>query len=121
MNVIEVIPIKKGVMKSSLSYFTSQDLPIGSIVKVSIRNKIVKGIVISKKDIGEIKSDIKKAKFTLKKIENVKATNFFNKEFLISVENTANYFIGNVGNTFNLIVPDYFLENIDKLKTKKLK
>lgn len=120
MNVIEVIPIKKGVMKSSLSYFTSQDLPIGSIVKVSIRNKIVKGIVISKKDIGEIKSDIKKAKFTLKKIENVKATNFFNKEFLISIENTANYFIGNVGNTFNLIVPDYFLENIDKLKTKKI-
>ncbi len=120
MNVIEVIPIKKGVLRSSLSYFTSQDLPIGSIVKVSIRNKIVKGIVISKKDIGEIKSDIKKAKFTLKKIENVKATNFFSKEFLISIEKTSKYFIGNIGNTFNLIVPDYFLENIDRFKAKKI-
>lgn len=116
MNIIEVIPIKKGSTLGTLTYFTSQDIFIGSIVSVPVRNKKIKGIVVDIKKAQDIKSEIKKAGFTLKKVEKIKAKNFFSQNFTKALSLTSDYFVGNMGSTINTLVPDYIFENIDKLK-----
>lgn len=116
MNIIEVIPIKKGNTLGTLTYFTSQDIYIGSIVSVPVRNKKIKGIVVDVKKAQEIKSEIKKAGFTLKKIEKIKAKNFFTQSFTQALAHTSDYFVGSMGSTINTLVPDYIFENVDKLK-----
>jgi len=68
MFIIETIPIAKTIGIKSLSYFTDQEVSIGAIVDIPLRNKIVKGIVISIKPAIDMKSEIKKSSFALKKL-----------------------------------------------------
>ena len=76
MFIIEVIPIAKTVGVKTLSYFTDQDIPLGSIVNIPLRKKIIKGIVISKKSAIDMKSEIKKSPFVLKKLIDIKSNRF---------------------------------------------
>ncbi|KKQ35496.1 MAG: hypothetical protein US50_C0013G0010 [Candidatus Nomurabacteria bacterium GW2011_GWB1_37_5] len=69
MRILEVIPIAKGLPFESLSYFSLRDVPIGTIVTVSIRKKIVDALVISSEDISASKGSIKASDFKLKKIK----------------------------------------------------
>ena len=39
MNIVSVIPLKKGVLKEELTYFTAQEINPGNIVNISVRNK----------------------------------------------------------------------------------
>ena len=77
MYIIEVIPISRSIGSDSLSYFTTKLVSLGDIVDIPLRNKSVHGIVISIKKAEDIKSDIKRAGFQLKKIEKIKGNAFF--------------------------------------------
>jgi hypothetical protein len=45
MNIIEVIPVAKGLKTETLSYFGPETLAVGSVVSMPLRKKIVQGIV----------------------------------------------------------------------------
>ena len=60
MNIIEVIPISRGIGADTLSYFTSKEVSIGAIVDIQLRKKIVNGILISVKSAEKMISEIKK-------------------------------------------------------------
>ncbi len=119
MFIIETIPIAKTIGIKSLSYFTDQEVSIGAIVDIPLRNKIVKGIVISIKPAIDMKSEIKKSSFALKKLGKIKAMNFFSNSFMETVAYIADYYASNIGSVMNTIVPDYILKNIEKLKINK--
>lgn len=119
MNIIEVIPISRGVGKETLSYFTSQEAPVGALVNISLRKKIVHGIVVSIKKAENMKSEIKSAGFAMKKIEGVKSTEFFTKEFMNTVREVAQYYASTEGAVMDVLVPEYILKNINKLKIPK--
>ncbi len=121
MFIIEVIPIAKTVGVKTLSYFTDQNINIGSIVNIPLRKKIIKGIVISKKEALEMKSEIKKSPFALKKLGEVKSDEFFPDYFMDIVKDMADYYCSNMGSIINTIIPEYILKNINKLKTKDKK
>jgi len=116
MKILEVIPIAKGVNKDTLSYFSGNDIPIGSIIKVPLRKRVVPALVINSKDVGDSKSEIKNSSFPLKKIAKVKYNNLLSKNFVNSSEIAANYYVGTVGAVLNSIVPKALLENIDKIE-----
>ncbi len=118
MFVIEVIPIAKNIGTDTLSYFTSKEVPLGALVDVPLRNKTVEAIVISVKPAAEMKGDIKNASFTLKKLDKIKATEFFSKEFMQMAQESAEYFATSVGAILDAIVPDYILKSAGKLKIK---
>ena len=59
MNLVEVIPISRGVWTEQLSYFTSQPLPLGAIVKVMVRNKLVTALTISNEPLTAHKTELK--------------------------------------------------------------
>lgn len=119
MNIIEVIPISRGVGSDTLSYFTSFDLPLGALVEVPLRSKKVQGIVVSSRKAEDIKGEIKSAKYSLKKIEKIKGTEFFTKSFMDMATEASRYYATSVGSILDVLVPDYILKNIVKLKTGK--
>src|ERR1035437_9835346 len=98
MEIVTVIPLKKGTRKEKLTYFSAKDVPIGSIVVVPLRNKKVLGLVISKENATSLKSDLKKMSFNLKKIIEIKERSIFLKEYLDGAIETSKYFAENKNN-----------------------
>jgi primosomal protein N' (replication factor Y) len=119
MRILEVIPIARGITIETLSYFTASEASIGSIVKVPLRKKNIPAIVVSSREVVEIKSEIKNAAFTLKKINNLKSTKLFDEEFVETAKDTADYFASSFGSVLYSIVPKMLFEKADKLKLPK--
>lgn len=117
MKVLTVIPIKKGIGKETLTYFTSEEALLGSIVKVPIRSKSAFGIVVDIKDAKDIKADIKSLSYNLKKIENIESHSFLLEKFVEGTKKVADYSAGYVGSIISQFVPKIVLENSDTLQT----
>lgn len=105
MFIVEIIPITKGVPQDTLTYFTSKPVILGALVEVSIRNRIVPGLIVSVRDAVAEKTDLKAASFSIKKIGNIISSSIFTKEFLEAAEKTADYFAGTIGATLKTLVP----------------
>lgn len=105
MYIVEIIPITKGIPQDTLTYFTSKPVPRGAVVEVTIRNKIVPGLIVSLRDAISEKTDLKAASFSIKKIGNTISSSLFTEEFLEAVQKTADYFAGTVGTTLKTLVP----------------
>src|ERR1035437_628239 len=115
MKIVTVVPLKKGLWKEDLTYFSMQDITNGSIVDITLRNKKVLGLVIGVEDAGHAKSSIKSMSFNLKKIIKVKEHSVFRKEYLNSIIETSKYFVSNKNNGITSLIPAVFRENYDKL------
>lgn len=120
MYILEVIPISKGISKETFSYFSSFDIPVGSIIKVPLRKRIISALVIDKKNIEESKAEIKSSDYSLKKISSAKYTNLLSKHFIEASEETASYYVGSTGAVLNTLIPNVLLENIDKINFQKI-
>lgn len=116
MFIIEVIPIGKSPGIETLSYFTSQEVMIGAIVSVPLRKKIVRALVIAIRSAADMKEEIKNSTFILKKLDKIKSTEFFSKAFIDTAQIAADYYATSVGSILNILVPEYILKNIGKLK-----
>ncbi len=116
MNIIDVIPISKGIGLDTLSYFSTKEATLGAIVDIPLRNKKVQGIVVAVKPAKDMKVEIKNAGFALKKIEKFKSTEFFSQAFMNMTKEIAEYYATSVGAVLDVLVPDYILKNVSKLK-----
>ncbi len=116
MNIIEVIPISRAISIDTLSYFTSKDIPIGAIVDIPLRKKIVQGIVISIRSANDIKAEIKSAEYALKKIDKIKSNHFFGVGFINTAHEISRYYATSIGAVLDAMVPDSILKNTLKLK-----
>ncbi len=119
MFIIEVIPIVKSQGIETLSYFTSGEVPLGAVVTVPLRAKMVQGIVIAVRLAEDIKSEIRNASFILKKLDKVRNAEFFSVEFMDMARTAATYYATSMGSVLDILVPEYILKNIGKLKTAK--
>ena len=115
MKIVTVIPLAKGLFKEDLTYFTSKDVPDGSIVTVPIRNKQTLGIAVSSEYVTETKSNIKNMNFNLKKILEIKEHSIFSDEFLKSGIELSQYFGVQKGMTLTTLLPAAFREGYDKI------
>src|SRR3989344_5193728 len=101
MFIIEVIPIARAVGSETLSYFTSQEVPLGAIVTVPLRKKSIQGIVIGIRGAADMKSEIKNASFALKKLEKIKSTEFFTSSFMEMARTAADYYASSLGSVLD--------------------
>lgn len=128
MKIVTVVPLKKGLWKEDLTYFSAQDIPNGSIVTVPLRNKKVLGLVIDSEDVGQAKSNIKGMSFNLKKVSEVKEYSIFRKEYIETGLEIAKYFVASKNSTIVSLIPSAFREHYDmtakinseKYSTKKI-
>ena len=68
MKIVTVMPLKKGVFKEDLTYFTNQEIESGDVVEIPVRSKKILGLVASVQDASLMKADIKSMQYNLKKI-----------------------------------------------------
>ncbi len=115
MKIVNVVPLKKGILKNDLTYFTTKDIESGSIVTIPIRNKNTLGLVLSVEDVADAKINIKDMGFNLKKIVEVKEHSVFLKEYIASVIAVSKYFVSNKSSAFVYLIPALFREEYDKI------
>ena len=120
MYIVEVVPITKGIFKESLTYFSAKEIPLGSIVEVPLRKSTAKALVIKRTNATEMKTELKSADFSARKISALKLKNFLSDRFIESVQETARFFGGTTGSILSNVIPKIVLENSEKLKVKKL-
>jgi primosomal protein N' (replication factor Y) len=115
MKMVTVIPLKKGIFKDTLTYFSTKEIPSGHMVEVSVRSKKVLGLVISSEEVAHLKSKIKGMDFNLKKITEAKGKSLFREEFLASAMLASKYFAGGRGSIITALIPSAFREEYDKI------
>ena len=116
MYIVTVIPIKKGFQKENLTYFSSSNIELGSIITIPIRKKTTQAIVIDVEDAISRKSELKNANFELRKIIHVDGQSPFTRDFFVTCERMAVYTAGNTGSIIKNMLPRIYLENIKSLK-----
>ena len=116
MKLLEVIPISRGISAEKLTYFTSGEVPMGSIVKVPLRKKIIPAMVLSLQEVSESKSAIKDSNYSIRKIKEVKSFELISPKFIEASKEMADYLAASAGSVINAIIPNNILLNADKLK-----
>lgn len=111
MNIITVIPLSRSKVAPFLSYFTSSEVPVGSIVSVPMRSKTIHAIVSKTENAEDVKQDIKGADFVIRKLNKIKATVFFPASFMESAAILAEYYASTAGAVIDSLVSDVILEN----------
>ena len=120
MKLIGIIPISRGIAKEKLSYFSTEDFPIGSIVYVSLRSKNIPGLVVSSQDALEEKSSIKKLSFTIKKVSRKPPVELFLPNFIKTCQEEARHLATTTGAILYSVVPSGILENLEKIDKTEL-
>lgn len=115
MKIITVIPISRGITKDSLSYFSKEDISLGSIVSISLRGKSSLGFVIGSENAEKLKTEIKSLPFNIKKIDKVKTLSFLTRPFLNSSKRIADYYAGSLGSVLYSLIPKIILDNCEDL------
>lgn len=121
MYIVTVIPIKKGMQKEYLNYFSPINIPLGSIVSVPVRLKDIDALVVFVENAIDLKSDIKTREYQLKKIIKIKGPSPFTEGFFKACEKIKEYTNGNLGSVIKTFLPTVFLENFSEIKSPVLK
>lgn len=121
MVILEIIPFYKTFKKDTLTYFSSKDVSIGSIVTINVRNKDIKGLVISKREAEDEKQEVKTKEFSLKKIKSISENSILNSSIVKSANELSKYFATSPGAIITSIVPKFVLDNVEKIKKIKNK
>ncbi len=111
MNLITIIPIARAIGKETLTYFSSEKPPVGSIVSIPLRNKKISGIVVSVGRAELQKSEIKNLPYGIKKMESIKAKKFLLPEFVESAQVIADYYATTTGSVLSVLIPKAILES----------
>ncbi len=115
MNIIDVIPIAKGVSTESLSYFTKETIPLGSMVEVPLRKRLVFALVISTRTAANDKSALRASSFSMRKVAGNAIQSPFSPAFVEAVQYTAHYCATQSGTLFAEVVPRAIRENISHI------
>jgi primosomal protein N' len=115
MKLIQVIPIARGIMKESLSYFSKHSPPAGALVSVPIRNRLRPALVYAIEDVRDVKTRLRQSPYPIKKIDEITATALFLPEFMEAVSRTALYTAGTTGAVLSSLVPRAILSDPKKV------
>ncbi|MDP3725986.1 MAG: hypothetical protein Q8R36_02195 [bacterium] len=116
MNIVDVIPLSRGIKKETLSYFTLKNISVGDIVVIPLRKKEVLAIVVDVRDAVSIKSEIKDSPYGLRKIIDVTSSRFFLPAFITAAKSAARYFATGTGAVIETLTPSPILHAIVEKK-----
>jgi primosomal protein N' len=105
MYVVTVAPISRGIVLDELSYFSNEAVPTGALVLVPLRGKNVRAIVLDCVDAPAVKSEVKSAPWSIKRLAKVEHQTFFSAAYVSAVRSVANSFAGTLGATLSALFP----------------
>ena len=118
MKIVNIIPISRGILNEELSYFSAENVTIGSTVIAPFGNKKIIGLVVSVENAVAIKSRIRKSDFTLKKIIQIKNSGFLLPEFVRAAEKISDYSASLKSLVLSSLIPKVVIENLSDFKLK---
>ncbi len=106
MYVIEIIPLRKGIQIDSLSYFSAEEYPRGSLVTVPLRNKETLGIVINTSEVNAAKTALRAATFSLRRLPPQDKVQTLSPAYIETAEELALYYASSAGAVlFSMLAP----------------
>lgn len=107
MYIIDVIPLKRAVQVETLSYFSSENYPIGGIVTIPIRQKEILGLITSVREVSSAKTALRAATFSLKKIPPQTAVQTLSPAYIETAKALALRYPATLGAIiFTLLAPE---------------
>lgn len=117
MKILTVIPIAKGINKDTLTYFSANTTPRGSVVSVPLRNKKIPALVIEEREAEELKTNLRTADFTLKKVSGLISDHVLPHTFIECVDDYAHYAASTPGAIMYSLAPKMLFEQAKKITT----
>lgn len=112
MRLLSVIPVAKGTRIETLSYYTTGDVRAGALVRIPLRKKLIPGLVISSRSLGDEKAAIRQAAYALKKIDGVITSNFFPASFMSAAGTIAHLSATHIGPVLAALTPNALFEEL---------
>lgn len=97
MYAVRVLPIQRGPLQGDLTFFSRDAVPVGSVVSVPLRKRMVPGVVLACTDVREEKLDLKSSGFALRKIGRAEPKRVFTRSFIQAVLRVARYHVAPEG------------------------
>lgn len=116
MYILDIIPLRKGIPRDTLSYFSARQVPIGALVEIPLQSKTISGIVINQTDARDMKSSIRSGSFSLKQIGPVIAEKGFPSKILTTLQHISLETLIPVGTLLTTFFPDPIFEYFQKWK-----
>lgn len=120
LRVITVSPITKGFFGEQLTYFTKEEVEVGSIVEVPVRQKLTIALVTKAQLASDIKSALRRSDFAIKKAARVINRQFFTPAFIQAAGETADYYAANLGAIIKTYTPQAVLDEMGEEKNDAL-
>ena len=111
MKLLSILPIARGIRREMLTYFSAEDIKVGTVVTIPLRKKSVQGIIIKSEDAIEAKSMIKDMSFGIKKIKRHKSDTSLPEELIEATNKISEYVVTSRGAVLSSIVPKICLEH----------
>ncbi len=118
--LIEVGLVSRSPYETELSYFSSQRLKKGQLVKVPIRSKLVLGVVLGAKAVSQAKSLIKTSRFSMRKINpNDILDGQISPATFVALEKNALYYGTQIGTLLASLLPKIISDHAHELSWPK--
>ena len=111
MRLLSILPIARGIRLEILTYFSAKDIPVGTMVSIPLRKKIVPGIIIESEDALQNKSAIKGMDFSIKKILQHKEDISLPLWLMSASKKIAEQSVTSVGGVIASILPKMVISN----------
>ncbi len=118
MNIVTVYPIIRGAFKDELTYWSSQNLTLGSIIDVPLRGRTIPALVGEVTSASHAKSNIKQESFVTRKIEKVKERKVVHKECIRACEKVATYYATSFSSVLKNCIPDITLQSDQEIEDR---
>ena len=110
MKLYLVSPFIIGLPFDSLSYFSKDEICLGSLVFITIKKRKVPGIVISVQNIQDEKMSIKNASFTIKKMSDEDKQDFIDLELINAISLASDITLSYLPHLLRTLIPEKLLE-----------
>ena len=111
MHVLEVIPVRRGMSRESLSYFSNTPYERGTVLSIPLRNGVVSGVVIECTEASTAKTALRAATFSLRKVPAQDNIEILPRSILKTVDHLAAYHAASPGAVLFSLLPQNVLRN----------
>ena len=110
MQIITVAPIIRGALQGSLTYFSKENLDIGTVIMVPVRTREIPAIVLGTCEASHAKESLKSSEYAIRKILGAKPKHIWTPSFLKAAEHVANFSAQKLGETILALTPKTILD-----------
>jgi primosomal protein N' len=112
MHIVSIIPIARGIPFDTLSYFNADFVRPGTIVDITIGRQVIPGIVTNSQSAIEVKTAVKQASFSLKKIKAIRGHAPFFEHIAHALKETSARTLTPIGAIAANVIPSFLFEYI---------